>query len=164
MTGYRSDVIMCGITPETNIAGRGRKLTEAHADKKIILITIIIRFCVVLFFVFAISGYIKSTEGFEAFFDTQVVIRCTAVGAVLLCFCFVPLTHRRDFIIFYENAVCYKGKTYMLDALLPISWSYSLPVPFLFWRNEMQTKQKVFNIAYIKDVQKAFNRAYMKTV
>lgn len=135
----------------------GRKLTEAYSDKKIIIIKIIIRFCISLIYQVALT----TVENF----DKQTIIRIVLVEVVLIGFCLFPLTHIKDSVIFYEKAICYKGKIYMLDSLLPISWSYSIiPIPLLWYQNEMITKRKVFNIGYMKDVDKQFNRAYMNTI
>lgn len=143
----------------------GRKLTEAYSDKKIIIAAVIIRFCIVLFFEFAILGDVKSRIGFEEFFDTQAMIRIVFINVIMIGFCLFPLRHIKDYMIFYEKAICYKGKIYMLDSLLPVSWSYSIiPIPLFWYQNEMITKQKVFNIAYMKDVDKQFNRAYLNII
>lgn len=143
----------------------GRRLAEAYPNNKMIIAAIALRTCVVLFFDSAVLGYIKASIGFEAFFDTQAIIRICLLDVVMLGFCLFPLTHLKDYIYFYERAICYKGKIYLLDSLLPISWSYSaLPIPVLWHQNQMVTKRRVFRLAYMEDVQKQFNKAYMNVI
>lgn len=140
----------------------GKKLTEIYSDKKIIIVTIIIRLCIITFYEFAILGYVKSTSSYEEFFDTLTLLRAVLLDMVMLGFCFFPLIHINDYLFFYEEGICYNGKIYMLDSLFPLYWQYSgIPIPFLWYKNEMVTKCKVFNISYMKNVEKQFNTTYM---
>lgn len=139
----------------------GKKLTEACVSKSRIVIRILIRFAICLFFSLALAGAAKGSRMAGGNAGPQTVLGTVLLTATAILFILFPLRHRKDYIQFFEQGICYNGKAWTFDQLAPIHWSYT-EIPVLGDRITLVTRQKALKVTYLKDVMKQYNLAYMK--
>lgn len=134
----------------------GKKLTQAHADKGKIFFRAGIRWGLALLIIAAglRSRPLVKPVSFLAGF---VVFLLAAAVAAFLCW---PLRHLRDYIEFYENGLCYCGRSWSFSELGEISFREVRSNRSFFADIYMDSAKRRFLMTYIKDGKKQFNRAY----
>lgn len=134
---------------EVTARNLGRKLSEAGADKKRILLNVGIR---------AVLGIIFMLAGISSIKDNPI-FALVMLLIIIFIVVYPYLSHRKDYVIFYENGVDCKGEVWPLSSLEPISWrTISMQVGS---RQKMDTKIKEFDVTFIDGAKSAYNRAYL---
>ena len=135
----------------------GWELARAQADKGKILLRTGIR--VILAGVIVLAGIRGNPpDGGPVSFLAGALVALIILAAA--AWVFWPLTHYRDFAVFYENGAVLGQRKWMFAELGEISFRDVKSNRSLFTRTYLCTSVRNFDVTYIKDCKKNFNRAY----
>ena len=150
-----------------------QSLEEAFCDKKTVAKHVIVRSLICGLFFFGIFICAENTA--KDYGSTAYYIRSGAICAVMALYCFGPLRHLKDHLVYYSNGIRFNKRELVFTPATKLSWINRHTYVFgnqliLGYTTENKGVKGIldlfraeFNVTYLKDAKGKYIKAYMNT-